>query len=163
MNDNYQDFDSRTIDTDPIIENIDFNRIEGDTTPPGARRKFEEPAPSPDIDDEEIKAQQHDQARAREFVEGRIPLHPAVIRLPASVFGRLASEISGYEGFSFTQEELDDLASLWMACGVEANPRLQAMVGSIAMLGVKAGGYTVWRRQGSSGDIRNARRRGFQE
>ena len=157
MTENNQDHDPGVIDTEPSSEGIAFNRIEGDIPPPATRRKHEEPI------SEDTEAQKVDQERTREFVEGRIPLHPAVIRLPASVFGRLASEISGYEGFTFTQEELDDLASLWMACGIEANPRLQAMVGSIAMLGVKAGGYTVWRRQGSPGDVRNARRRGFQE
>jgi len=159
MTENNQDHDPGAIDTDePTLDGIAFNRVQGDIPPPATRRKHEDTISEDTTEDQKI-----DQERTREFVEGRIPLHPAVIRLPASVFGRLASEITGYEGFTFTQEELDDLASLWMACGIEANPRLQAMVGSIAMLGVKAGGYTVWRRQGSSGDIRNARRRGFQE
>ena len=145
-----ENHDPAAIQPEQAPEGISFKRVEGDIPPPAARMKPEEKA--------EATEEKAEEDKARDFARGGIPLHPAVIRLPASVFGRLATELSGYEGFTFTREELEDLASLWMECGIEADPRLQAMVGSVAMLGVKAGGYTAWRRQGRPGDIRAARR-----
>ena len=145
-----EEHDSSAIQPEQATEGISFNRVEGDIPPPSNRMKPEEKI--------EAIHEQYEEDKARDFAKGGLPLHPAVIRLPASVFGRLATELSGYEGFAFTREELEDLASLWMECGIEADPRLQAMVGSVAMLGVKAGGYTAWRRQGRPGDIRAARR-----
>ena len=119
-----------------------FEPPTGDIKPPLTEEGLRE-------DEEEIKS-----TEARQFVQGKIPLHPAVIKAPASVVGRLATEITGYPGFTFTEEELNDLAELWVACGIETSPTIQALIGSVAVLGVKIGGYTVWRRAGKPGDVR---------
>lgn len=79
---------------------------------------------------------------------GNVPLHPAVVRLPASVLGRIGTEFTGYPGFTFTEGELNDLAELWMQTGVEMPPMVQAMVGTTAMVGGKMIGYSVWRKAG---------------
>ena len=79
---------------------------------------------------------------------GKMPLHPAAIRLPFSIFGRIGTEISGYPGFTFTEQELNDLAELWIACGIEMNPLLQASIGTSAMVGGKSLGYYAWVKAG---------------
>lgn len=79
---------------------------------------------------------------------GKMPLHPAVIRLPFSIFGRIGTELTGYPGFTFTEMELNDLAELWVACGIEMNPLLQASIGTTAMVGGKSLGYFAWVKSG---------------
>ena len=80
---------------------------------------------------------------------GKVPLHPAVVRLPASVFGRIGTEALGYPGFTFTDKELEDLAELWAQTGVEMSPMLQAAIGTSAMFGGKVLGYYIWKKMGS--------------
>lgn len=82
---------------------------------------------------------------------GKVPLHPAVIRLPCSILGRVGSELTGYPGFVFTQQELDDLAALWEQTGVQMNPMTQAAIGTTAMIGGKVLGYFAWVKAGKPG------------
>lgn len=79
---------------------------------------------------------------------GKLPMHPAVIRLPFSILGRVGTELTGYPGFTFTEQELNDLAELWVQCGVEMNPLLQASIGTTAMVGGKSLGYFAWVKAG---------------
>ena len=88
------------------------------------------------------------EAAERVARQGKIPLHPAVIRLPASILGRVGTELTGYPGFTFTEQELNDLADLWMQCGIEMNPLMQASIGTTAMLGGKSLGYFAWVKSG---------------
>lgn len=81
-------------------------------------------------------------------IVGPAPLHPAMIRLPASVLGRAAHLMTGYEGFEFTDQELNDLAELWVAAGIRLNPTTQAAIGTTAMLAAKVGGFIAWKRMG---------------
>lgn len=89
-----------------------------------------------------------EEVAAGELKKGKVPLHPAMIRLPLSVIGRVAETATGYRGFEFTDRELNDLAELWMQCGIEISPVAQAIVASVSILGFKAGGYFAWRRAG---------------
>ncbi len=79
---------------------------------------------------------------------GKMPLHPAVIRLPFSIAGRIGTEITGYPGFTMTERELADLSELWMQCGVMMSPMLQAAIGTTACVGSKFLGYFAWTRAG---------------
>ena len=79
---------------------------------------------------------------------GKLPLHPAVIRLPFSIMGRIGNELTGYPGFVFTEQELNDLADLWVQCGVMMNPLLQASIGTTAMVGGKFIGFFAWTKAG---------------
>jgi len=79
---------------------------------------------------------------------GKLPLHPAVIRLPFSILGRVGTELTGYSGFTFTERELADLSELWVQCGILMNPMLQASIGTTAMVGAKFIGYGMWVKAG---------------
>ncbi len=120
-----------------------FVKAAGETKPPFEGRE----------EDEELKQQMPPQqgvvgAEERVMRAGKVPLHPAVIRLPFSIFGRVGTELTGYPGFTFTEMELNDLAELWMQCGVEMNPLLQASIGTTAMVGGKSLGYFAWVKAG---------------
>lgn len=87
-------------------------------------------------------------AEERVMRAGKMPLHPAAIRLPASILGRIGTELTGYPGFTFTEMELNDLAELWIQCGIEMNPLMQASIGTTAMVGGKSLGYLAWTKAG---------------
>lgn len=111
---------------------------------------------SPPISPEEISEGEEEASQAdeiRKVQKGAVPLHPAVIRLPVGVLGRVLRELTTYPGFEFTDQELNDLAELWMECGVEMNPVAQATTGTMAMMAGKVGGYVAWKRQGSPAKV----------
>lgn len=119
-----------------------FTTKTGETAPPYAGREeeegMEEPLPERGgLDGAEQVA-----------ASGKVPLHPAVIRLPFSIFGRVGTELTGYPGFTATEQELNDLAELWMQCGVMMKPMLQAAIGTTAMVGFKFLGYFAWAKAG---------------
>lgn len=121
---------------------IHFTKPEAQVRPPFEGREEEEELRQPLPLREEIRAEE------RVMRAGRVPLHPAAIRLPASIFGRIGTELTGYPGWTFTPQELEDLAELWIACGIEMNPLLQASIGTTAMVGGKSLGYFAWVKGG---------------
>lgn len=122
-------------------EGIRFTKPPAQTAAPFAREEEEElRQPLPERG--EIGAEE------KVMRAGKIPLHPAVIRLPFSIFGRIGTELTGYPGFTFTEQELNDLADLWIQCGIEMNPMLQASIGTTAMVGGKSLGYFSWVKMG---------------
>lgn len=111
---------------------------------PGVEAPYADVERAPEVVDEELKV-----ART-----GKVPLHPAAIRFPASVSGRLASELTGYPGFAFTDQELQDLGEIWAQVGVQASPIVQAVLATVAMIAIKGLGFTAWSRTGKPGDIK---------
>lgn len=121
---------------------IKFTKQEGQVAAPFTGREEEEELKQPLPSREELGAEE------RILRAGKVPLHPAVIRLPFSILGRIGTELTGYPGFTFTEMELNDLAELWVQCGVEMNPLLQASIGTTAMVGGKSLGYFAWVKAG---------------
>lgn len=123
-------------------EGIKFTKPEAQVKAPFAGREEEEALRQPLPPREEIGAEE------RVMRAGKVPLHPAVIRLPFSIAGRIGFELTSYEGFVFTEQELADLSDLWVQCGVEMSPLLQAAIGTTAMTGGKFLGYFAWVKAG---------------
>ena len=121
---------------------IRFTKPKSQIEPPFKGREEEEEFKEPLPDKGTLEAQE------QVMRAGKVPLHPAVIRLPFSIFGRIGNELTGYPGFVFTEQELNDLAELWVQCGVEMNPLLQASIGTTAMVGGKSLGYLAWVKAG---------------
>ena len=121
---------------------IKFVKPPSQVQPPFAGREKEEEL------QQELPPRGDPSAEEKVIRQGKMPLHPAVIRLPFSIFGRIGTELTGYPGFTFTEMELNDLAELWVACGIEMNPLLQASIGTSAMVGGKSLGYFAWVKAG---------------
>ena len=112
----------------------------------------------PPVTVEEESQQVREQVvQEQQVVRGKVPLKPAAIKLPASVGGRALAELSGYPGFKLTDEEVESLIELWLDCGIQASPFLQAIIGSTALIGLKVGGYAAWVRAGRPGDLRKVK------
>jgi len=120
---------------------MQFTKPEAEVAPPFQGRdedeQLREPLPVRELGAEE-----------KVMRAGKVPLHPAAVRLPASIAGRVGFELTGYSGFVFTEAELNDLAELWCQCGVEMSPLLQASIATSAMMGAKSLGYFSWVKQG---------------
>lgn len=122
---------------------IHFTKPQAEVRPPFEGREKEEDLKEPlPLRGEEATAEE------RVMKAGKIPMHPAVIRLPFSIFGRIGTELTRYPGFVFTEQELNDLAELWVQCGVEMSPIMQASIGTTAMVGGKVLGYYAWTKAG---------------
>lgn len=125
-------------------EGLHFEDVDSQSQPPLGAIDDEEAAELGDLPRERGR----EEGARRVASQGKVPLHPAVITLPASILGRIGTELTGYPGFTFTQRELDDLADLWMQCGIEMPPLLQASIGTTAMMGGKTLGYFAWVKAG---------------
>jgi len=87
-------------------------------------------------------------------VTGKIPLSPAVIKPPLRFEGMVLSEITGYPGWLYTEEDLEDIAELIRECGWEMDPRIQILLSLVTLHGAKFTGYMAWKRTGRKGDLR---------
>lgn len=96
---------------------------------------------------EEIKA---------ERVTGKIPISPAVIKPPLRFEGLALSEITGYPGFIYSEEDLEDIALLIQECGLEADPKIQVLIALLGLHAAKFTGYMAWKRTGRPGDLKKA-------
>lgn len=87
-------------------------------------------------------------------VTGKIPLSPALIKPPLRFEGMVLAEITGYPGWLYTEEDLEDIAELIRECGWEMDPRIQVLLSLVTIHGAKFTGYMAWKRTGRKGDLR---------
>jgi hypothetical protein len=87
---------------------------------------------------------------AAELRKGKLPLPGSAFKGPIRTLGLTLTELTGYEGWGYTEEELQDIATAWEACGIEASPLVAALIVTLGVTGGKAGGYFVYRRQRAS-------------
>lgn len=93
-------------------------------------------------------------------VTGKIPLSPAVIKPPLRFEGMVLAEMTGYPGWLYTEEDLEDIAELIRECGWEMDPRIQILLSLVTIHGAKFTGYMAWKRTGRKGDLRKVSKTG---
>ena len=93
-------------------------------------------------------------------VTGKIPLSPAVIKPPLRFEGMVLAEMTGYPGWLYTEEDLEDIAELIRECGWEMDPRIQILLSLVTIHGAKFTGYMAWKRTGRKGDLRTTSKTG---
>lgn len=109
----------------------------GDLEPPIK----EEPVPEPEIPT--IKP-----------LPKKIPLSPAVVKMPLRFEGQALAQLTGYSGWIYTEEDLNEIANLAQACGIEASPLIQLLIALTGVHAAKLAGYAAWKRKGRPGDLR---------
>lgn len=103
---------------------------------------------------EKFEAEAAEQEIAAKKVVGKMPISPAVIKPPLRFEGLALAEVTGYPGWIYTEEDLEDIASLIAECGWEADPRIQVIFALVGLHGAKFTGYMAWRRSGRPGDLK---------
>lgn len=136
------------IDPEKAPGGITMERPEVEVNPPGQDIvQPEAEVEAPGITREQIEAKEVEEPERLAKI-GKVPLHPAVVRIPFSVMGRIGTELTSYPGFTFTEQELADLGELWQQTGIMMAPLTQAAIGTTAMVGAKVMGYTLWVKAG---------------
>jgi len=122
---------------------ISIERAEGEIAPPLTEERLAEEERPPE-----------EQIAAKKIV-GKMPLLPGVVKPPLRFEGQVLAEITGYPGWMYTEEDLEDIATLIAECGIEADPRLQVVIALLGLHAAKFTAYVAWRRTGRKGDIRS--------
>ena len=78
----------------------------------------------------------------------KAPLHPAVPKLVFAAEGNLLAEATKYEGWRYTDQELELLAQVICDLGLEIDPKWQALISVLLVHSEKFAGYIQWRRGG---------------
>lgn len=128
------------VEKESTPEGISIEPTEGELKPPLQRTEGEEVA-------EEAPPE------AKKVI-GKIPLSPAVIKPPFRLEGALLAEATGWAGWLYKEEELDELCTLIEACGIELTPQIQVVIALGTIHGVRFAGFMNWRRKGRPGDTR---------
>jgi len=87
-------------------------------------------------------------------ISGKIPIMSSVIKPPLRFEGLMLSELTGYNGWIWSEDDLEDIASLIQQCGVTLTPEIQLAIAMLTIHGVKFGGYIAWKRSGRPGDLK---------
>ena len=81
----------------------------------------------------------------------KVPISPALVKPPLRFEGVLLSELTGYDGWLYTDEDLNNIAELVEKCGLEASPAMQLILAVLGIHGAKAAGYLTWVQRGRGG------------
>lgn len=130
--------DGIEIEQEKPTEGIGIEHAEGEIEPPLQREGEEVPEEAPEA----------------KKVVGKIPLSPAVIKPPLRLEGTLLAEFTGWTGWLYKEEELEELCNLIAECGIELSPQIQVVIALGTMHSVRAAGFMAWRRKGRPGDTR---------
>lgn len=109
--------------------------------------------PPPLKEGEEVETPLEEEIAAKK-VMGKIPLSPAVVKPPLRFEGLALAEATGYPGWIWTEEDLEDFAMLIQECGIQADPRIQVLIGLFTLHGAKMMGYMAWKKAGRPGDLK---------
>lgn len=128
-------------------------KIEKEESPGGIRVEPTEGEIKPPLEPVEGEVPPEEPPEAR-MVTGKIPLSPAVIKPPLRLEGIFLAESTGWNGWLYTEEELNELCELIEQCGIEMKPQVQVLISLGTMHGVRFAGFMNWKRRGRPGDIR---------
>jgi len=87
-------------------------------------------------------------------VPKKIPIPAAVVKPPLRFEGLLLSQLTGYPGWIYTEEDLEEIAQLVRECGFEASPFILLMTAMAGIHGAKLAGFMAWKKAGRPGDLR---------
>lgn len=70
----------------------------------------------------------------------------AIIKAPLRFEGNILKELTGFEGWMWTDEELEEVGRLFESCGFTANPMVQVVLLLMTLHMTKAMGWIALRR-----------------
>ena len=116
-------------------DGIAFTSQEADTAPPlGGLEEGQTAEPTPRVGEGKVT--------------NAVPLHPAMIRIPMRAEGLALEHLTGWEGWPWTEAELNDFAEMGAALDIKLSPLWQFMVTIISAHAIKVSFYVRWSRAG---------------
>lgn len=74
------------------------------------------------------------------------PMTAAIIKAPLRFEGNILKELTGFDGWMWTDEELEEVGRLFESCGFTANPMVQIALLLMTLHMTKAMGWVAIRR-----------------
>lgn len=126
------------------IGGIQIKQTEGEIKPPLEDQFKEEAEKGVEGEEEEV---------TRKITE-KIPISSAIIKPPLRLEGNVLAEVTGYPGFMYTEEELEEITALIQELGVMLSPSIQVVIALATMHGAKFTAFQIWKRTGKRGDLK---------
>ena len=130
----------------PVGGGIRVEQVEGEMKPPLSEQEVEKLGAGEEIEPKKIT--------------GKIPLSPAIIKPPLRLEGLVLSEMTGWPGWIYSEEDLEDFAQLIAQLGIEMSPGLQVIIGLGTLHGAKVIAYQAWKKGGRPGDLKRKKNMG---
>lgn len=120
-------------------EGIEVKATKGEIAPPLGKKGEEETGKEEEI--------------TRKVTE-KIPISSAIIKPPFRLEGNVLAEATGWPGWIYSEEDLEELTKLIQECGVMLAPQIQIVIAILSLHGAKFTGYMAWKKSGKKGDLR---------
>ena len=89
-------------------------------------------------------------------VTGKVPLKPGVVKPLLRFQGAVVADVTGYPGWMYTEEDLQEIGELIELCGWTMDPRIQVVASLAGLNAAKFTAFQLWKRRGRPGDLKKA-------
>jgi len=120
-----------------------------------------QPAPGeikPPLEDqfkaEEERGTEGEEEEITRSVPDKIPISAAIIKPPLRLEGNVLAEITGYQGWIYSEEDLQEITDLFQQCGIMLSPQIQVVIAMATIHGAKFTAYLAWKKRGRPNDLR---------
>ena len=96
---------------------------------------------------EELQVEKAEQ-KLRTAAGGKIPIVPGAVRLPLRFEGEFLAVTTGWDGWRYSDEDLEDIVELVQACGLEASPAMQLVACLAGVHAAKLAAFAAWKKKG---------------
>lgn len=96
---------------------------------------------------EELRLEQAEE-KLRTAARGKIPIVPGAVRLPLRFEGEFLAVTTGWDGWRYSDEDLEDIVELVQACGLEASPAIQLIACLSGVHAAKLAAFAAWKKKG---------------
>lgn len=134
----------REISRAPASGIMTTRRRRTEYAPPLARGEDEEAG---GLSPEDLRVEQEEQ-KLRTAARGKIPIVPGAVRLPLRFEGEFLAVTTGWEGWRYSDEDLEDIVELVQACGLEASPAIQLIACLSGVHAAKLAAFAAWKKKG---------------
>jgi len=84
----------------------------------------------------------------------KIPISSAIIKPPLRLEGNVLAEVTGYPGWIYAEEELEEITLLIQELGIMLTPSVQVVIALATMHGAKFTAFQIWKRTGRKNDLK---------
>ncbi len=112
--------------------------------PPLARDEDEEAGV---LTREELEVEEAE-GKLRRATGGKVPILASTVRIPLRFEGEFLAATTGWDGWKYSDDEMNDVWLLVQELGLEASPALQLVGIIVGMHGARLAQFTVWKKKG---------------
>jgi len=96
---------------------------------------------------EELRIEEEEQ-KLRRATRGKVPILASTVRIPMRFEGEFLANATGWDGWRYSDAEMDDVWLLVQQLGLEASPALQLFGIIVGMHGARLAAFVAWKKKG---------------